>query len=220
MGRPGYEAGVTALDDELVETVFERLKPEQYLTLGLAVWYLHSSPVRHRNQCLTASIVVAECARRFGARAELLGAAIDIPWAKNGHGVRYGGAPVIERGQVKGHVVAMIEDRFLDTTASQYPEIRDNQNGLPIVGSLGPYAPMTLDQATTVRTRIGNPPHDVDYHLTPPSTLRAVETHAKNTDGTGLLQLVNNTLVGYTLAIAERARLGLLDLDDLPGRLQ
>lgn len=215
-GHPGYAAGTTDLDDGLVDRLFDGLAPAQYLSLGLAVWYLHSSPMRHRNQCLIASIVVVECARRFGAQADLLGATIEIPWAKDGLGVRYGGLPAIRGSLVQGHVVATVDGRLIDTTASQFPEIRSIQRGLPVAGSLAPDPDVALNVPTTLLAAIGSPLKPLKYDLTPPATVQAVEAIARRTDGVAISRLVNNTLVGYTVMVAERVRMGLLDIDALP----
>lgn len=140
-GRAGggdkYQPGVLPEDIDGVGAL--PVMPASALpTIGLAFWYLQVTPNREANQCLLASTVLMMAMRNFGVQADLVALLLDVPWGDSGRGVRYGSEDPRLDGDVLvgGHVGLIAGDTFIDPTASQFPEIRNNGGQRPLYGSL------------------------------------------------------------------------------------
>lgn len=84
-------------------------------TLGLATWHLASTSNRITNQCLPASTTLMLAIRSLGIEANMIGLMLDIPWGRNGQGVRYCNEhPHMEGDLLIGHIGLIAGTQFLD----------------------------------------------------------------------------------------------------------
>lgn len=202
--RPGYEP--QDLPDG-VEGTIERLlslRPEALPTIGLAEWYLASTPVRISNQCGIASLVLQLALQRLGLPASPVAVLLDVPQPGGGT-TRYGNENphMTADGLTVGHVGLVGDDYFVDATAAQFPEIR--VGGVRAVGG-----PLQGQQDGILRAGAmiqvflldGTP---VTYRLYPegsadPILLPMLESAGEEgIDDIG--RLANNLLTGYCKAL-------------------
>lgn len=133
-----YSPGQLAVDEGALGEQLVDMPAEMLPFYGLAAQYLASSPIRDANQCLLASTVLMLVMRNYGIEANLVSLELDIDWANEGKGVHHGRPdPKIVGTDVHGHIGLLTEEWFLDATASQFPEVRDNGGVRPVGGHIG-----------------------------------------------------------------------------------
>lgn len=107
-------------------------------SLGLAVHYPIFSPIRTLNQCHIACLCLALEMRALGIEADIVALELAIPWGANGRGIRYGNpSPYLKGDGIVGHVGLLADGLFIDPTANQFSEIRDNNKLGVLWKSLG-----------------------------------------------------------------------------------
>lgn len=133
-----FSPGQLAVDEDALAEQLRDMPPESLPFYGLAATYLALTPVRDANQCLLASTVLMLAMRRYGSEANLVALELDIDWANGGRGLHHGRPdPQIVEADVHGHIGLLTEDWFLDATASQFREVRDNGGVRPIGSHFG-----------------------------------------------------------------------------------
>lgn len=133
-----FSPGQLALDEDAFAEQLLEMPAEMLPFYGLAAQYLASSPIRDANQCLLASTVLMLAMRNFGIEANLVALELDIDWANGGEGVHHGRPdPQIVGTDVRGHIGLLTEEWFLDATAAQFREVRDNGGVRPVGGHIG-----------------------------------------------------------------------------------
>lgn len=133
-GRSSYSPGTLAIDEGVVFRVLDQAPVDRLPYIGLASWYLISSPLRSANQCLLACVVLREAMMKLGIESELRGLLLDVQTGSKT--VSYGNpSPHINStDELIGHVGLLAGNTFIDPTAAQFPAIRNNGGVRPIVG--------------------------------------------------------------------------------------
>lgn len=149
--RAAFSPGVLTVNEDEIWKLIELMDADALPSFGLACFYLASSPVRVANQCLFAHTVLMLAMQSYGIAAKLVAVELDIPWANNGRGTRYGRPdPELTDTALSGHIALLTDERFIDATAWQFPEIRTTMDATrPLIAKLG------TDQARIVATRGG-----------------------------------------------------------------
>lgn len=149
--RSPFSPGVLTVDEDEIWKAIELMDADALPSFGLACFYLASSPVRDANQCLFANTVLMLAMQSYGVAANLVAVELDIPWADGGRGVRYGRPdPELTDTALNGHIGLLTDERFIDATAWQFPEIRKTMDHTrPLIAKLG------TDRARLVATRGG-----------------------------------------------------------------
>jgi hypothetical protein len=130
---PRFSPGALAVDEKQLEGLLTVMPADRLPYLGMAAWYLAQAPHRNANQCLVASMVLVAALQSFGVQADLVAIEVAIPSA----GVSYGSPePRVVDDMVAGHVGLLAGDTFLDATASQFKEIREDRGVMPVVGRI------------------------------------------------------------------------------------
>lgn len=149
--RAAFSPGVLTVNEDEIWKLIELMDADALPSFGLACFYLASTPVRVANQCLFANTVLMLAMQSFGVPANLVAVELDIPWADGGRGVRYGRPdPELTDTGLNGHIGLLTDERFIDATAWQFPEIRTTMDHTrPLIAKLG------ADKARLVATRGG-----------------------------------------------------------------
>lgn len=143
----GISPGQLAVDEDALAEQLVQMPPDALPFYGLAAHYLASSPIRDANQCLLASTVLMIAMRHYGIEANLVALELDIEWADSGRGVHYGHPdPQIIGTDVHGHIGLLTEEWFIDATASQFREVRNNGGVRAVGGRIGTAQAATIAQ--------------------------------------------------------------------------
>ncbi len=199
---PGYHPGTIEDDFDLTYALLSTIPVEALPTLGMAAWHLASTPNRIANQCLPACTILMLAIRSLGIEANMLGLMLDIPWARNGQGVRYGNErPHMEGDLLVGHIGLIAGTRFLDPTASQFPEIRNNGGFRPISANLGASAAHVLADGTQAGIGLEGGKM-VTYHLLPLGSADEVAMDLMEREREKIVANVQNFQVLFGAALA------------------
>lgn len=201
-GPPGYHPGMIDDDFDLTHALLSTMPVEALPTLGMATWHLASTPNRMANQCLPACATLMLAIRSLGIEANMIGLMLDIPWGRGGQGVRYGNEhPHMEGDLLVGHVGLIAGTRFLDPTASQFPEIRNNGGFRPISANLGARTAQVLADGTQAGIGLEGGKM-VIYHLLPLGSADEVAMHLMERERDKVVANVQNLQVLFGAALA------------------
>ena len=197
--------GQLAVDEDALVEQLLHMAPEALPFYGLAAHYLASSPVRDANQCLLASTVLMLAMRNYGIEANLVALELDFDWADGGRGVHYGRPdPQMIGTEVRGHVGLLTKEWFLDATASQFREVRNNGGVRPVGGRIGAAQAATLArQGGQIQLNLstGNP---VRYTVYPVGSADGIGSTfiGMQPDERALPVAVMNALTGFSAMVA------------------
>lgn len=197
--------GQLAVDEAALGELLMHMVPEALPYYGLAAQYLSFSPAREANQCLTASTVLMYAMRNYGIKANLVVLELDIDWANKGRGVHYGRPdPQMIGTEVRGHVGLLADEWFLDPTASQFREVRDNGGVRPIGERIGAVQAATLaQQGGQLRISLATD-KSVEYTVHPVGSADGILSKfiEMQTDKRALDASVANALTGFIAVVA------------------
>jgi hypothetical protein len=204
--RTPFSPGVLTVNEDEVWKLIELMDPDALPSFGLACFYLASSPVRVANQCLFANTVLMLAMQWYGIPANLVAVELVIPWANGGMGVRYGRPnPELTDSGLNGHIGLLTDERFIDATAWQFPEIRTTMDTTrPLIAKLG------ADRARLVAARGGvlqtqlERGEQVTYNVYPVGLADGVGSKFMEIqpDQTELPRLTQNLLNSYAVVVA------------------
>lgn len=169
LARRTFSPGELAVDHEKTLGLIASMDADDLPTFGLACFYLTWSPVRSANQCLMASALLMLSMRSYGVAANVVAVTLDVPWAEGGRGVRYGRpVPDMSDEGVIGHVGILTDESFIDATAWQFPEIREEiGHARPIVAKIGEeQSSLVADRGGVLQTRLSSGAQ-VTYRVSP-----------------------------------------------------
>lgn len=212
-GRDKYKPGVLPNDIDGVGAL--PLMPAHALpTVGLAYWYLQVTPNREANQCLLASTVLMMAMQNLGVRADLVALMVDVPWGDGGRGVRYGSEDPRLDGDVLvgGHIGLIAGDMFIDPTASQFPEIRNNGGQRPLYALLGGKVDAIRERGAQVvinlarADRTGSTGKTVVYHVGRVGTGDGVGSELIGNHTTELASMLQYLTLSFGVALSRFGR--------------
>jgi hypothetical protein len=189
------------VDPEAIVGRLMRIKPEALPSVGLAEWYMASTPVRNSNQCVLACATLMGVLVNLGLKAEPVALQLDVPDGRGGT-TRYGNLdPHFDAaGNTVGHVGLIADEHFIDVTASQYPEIA--RGGMRVV--YGPTRGQTdqmLTRGTVIQLRTLDDIR-VEYTTGPLGSADAVIAPMLGENREELARMAFNTITGYTKTLS------------------
>jgi hypothetical protein len=194
---PRFSPGALAVNEVQLEGLLTVMPADRLPYLGMATWYLAQTPLRDANQCLVASMVLVSALRSLGVQADLVALEVAIPSL----GVSYGSPePRIVNGMVDGHVGLLAGDTFLDATASQFKEIREDRGVVPVVGRMA--------EEIRVRKHGGllkfpfGTNETMEYTVHPVGSAERVGSEFLEKNSREIERLVTNLLSGFAWAVA------------------
>lgn len=204
--RTPFSPGVLTVDEDEIWKLIELMDADALPTFGLACFYLASSPVRVANQCLFANTVLMLAMNSYGVTANLVAVELDIPWADGGRGVRYGRPdPELTDTALNGHIGLLTDERFIDATAWQFPEIRKTMDHTrPLITKLGTEkARLVANRGGILQTQLERG-EQVTYNVYPVGFADGVGLKFMEIqpDQAELLRLTQNLLNSYAVVVA------------------
>ena len=200
-GRPGYVPTPLPDDPEQAFLRVSRMQPEQLPSVGLAEYYLTSTPLRTSNQCVLASLVLMGAMREFGLPADVVALTLEMADAHGGV-QRYGtDSPHLDGDLAVGHVGLIADDRFIDATAVQFPEVVAHGGVRVVSGSLSGRSEGVLRAGAVVPTRFIDG-HPATYRLFPRGSADVLirPLLERSADEVGVQ--VHNLVTGYTAVLS------------------
>jgi hypothetical protein len=199
-----FSPGQLAIDEIQLERELTEMAAEDLPTYGLAAHYLASSPYRDANQCLLACTILMLAMRTFGLEANLVAVEVEIPWAAGGRGIRYGSpTPGFDGPALRGHVALLAGDMFIDPTAAQFSEIRQNGGVRAVGGKLGNVASRVAVQGGRIQIKMPTG-KAVTYVVHPVGSADGVGAQliSMQPDRMALPTAVSNLLTGFAVTLA------------------
>lgn len=173
---------MAALNDQIrgkLESLLPVIPVHRLQSVGLAMFYLISTPSNEPNQCVPAAAAMRAALGRYGTKAVIVPATVQVSWNPV---VRGSSSPDMQLdGSTNGHFVVVTEhDEFIDPTALQFDDIfaqRGTSGFMPMFGrqkdmwskATAPAAlrGVTIDEALFP---IGNGANFITYTLFSPLT--------------------------------------------------
>ena len=130
---------VVELNDQIrtqLEELLTVIPASKLQSVGLAMFYLLTTPSLDPNQCVPAAAALRSAKTRYGAKCEVVPVTVQVSW----DGIVRGSAmPSVQRdGTTNGHFVIVTEnDEFIDPTALQFDDLvarRGASGFMPMVG--------------------------------------------------------------------------------------
>lgn len=180
------------------------MSAEQLPTVGLAEFYLASTPLRDSNQCALASLVIQMVIRNLGLQAEPVALLLDVDTPQGR--ARYGtDRPRMEGGKVVGHVGLIADGFFIDPTAAQFPEIVRHGGARVLAGHLRGQDQEVLRRGANVPIRLLDK-HIVQYHVLPEGSADGVLLQMMSTESNrqGLAKMSVNAQNPYLKVLSEQ----------------